>query len=64
MVENLKEGFNKIRIVINNTKKKTLKQIAKKIINNNDDLYQYVKYNHWYDYMLDLIDTKCFKKHI
>ena len=61
MEEDLKGGFNRIRILLNKTKKKTLKGIAYKIMNNQGDIYKYDVWKQWYEYILDMIDTKLFK---
>ena len=61
MNNNMKDGFNKIRININNMKKKDVKEVARMILNKSDDMYEFVKYSQWYDFILDSIDTKLFK---
>ena len=58
---NLKIGFNRIRILINTLKKNTIKKIAQIILNKSDDLFKYKECSQWYDYILDLIDTKIYK---
>ena len=47
--------------MLNNIKKKTMKQIGRLIMNNTDGLYEYNKYKQWYEFIIDMIDTKMYK---
>ena len=61
---NLKTSFNRIRLTLNKAKKGVLKEIAN-IILNKDPVLDYVEHRQqWYDYILDIIDTKLFKPEI
>ena len=54
----MKESFNTIRIILNNTKKSVLKDIAYTILNKDDNFTFLDKRQQWYLYILDIIDTK------
>ena len=54
----MKESFNTIRIILNNTKKTVLKEIAYTILNKDDNFTFLDKRQQWYLYILDIIDTK------
>ena len=57
---NLKNSFHEIRVILNNTKKKVLKEIAFHIMER--DLYNfYESREQWYSYILDSIETKLYK---
>lgn len=57
----IKQSFNQIRTILNNVKKKVLKEIAFYILER--DKYTFIdKYEQWYLYTLDIIDTKLYKE--
>ena len=62
MKNDLKMGFNNIRITLNKIKKKDLKSIAANILLSGDTLYEYTVRKQWYDYILDIINTKVYKQ--
>ena len=61
LLNNIKESFNFIRLILNNTKKKILKKIAELIMLNSDQIFEFAKYFHWYKYIMVIIDTKFYK---
>ena len=54
-------SFNRIRILLNTTKKKSLKEIAFHILNRTVFTF-HPEREQWYLYILDIIDTKCYKQ--
>ena len=58
---NLKESFLTIRKFLDTCKKKTLKEIAVSFRDKSVELQYQNKFDQWYDYVLDIIDTKLFK---
>lgn len=58
---NIKDALYTIRIMLDNVKKKLLKNIASEILHN---LHSNPKYEHIYVYILDIIDTKLYKTEI
>ena len=56
----LTTSFNNIRILLDKTKKKILKEVAYTIMMNNNDIYGYKDYYQWYEYILDIIDSKLY----
>ena len=57
----LSEAFNQIRIILNNTKKGLLKEIAYSIHNRDEDIEFLSNREQFYLYILDVIDTKFLK---
>ena len=58
---NLKQSFNTIRIMLNNTKKNILKQIAASILCKDPNIQYHIDKEQWYYYISDIIDTKLYK---
>ncbi|WP_456235821.1 hypothetical protein [Soonwooa purpurea] len=59
--DNIRTSFDCIRKILNQTKKKVLKCIASRIMLQSDLLYKMAEYHQWYEYILDIIDTKLYK---
>ena len=57
----LKRSFNQIRKLINKTKKHILKKVASSIMISPEKIYKAREYQQWYKFILDSIDTKCYK---
>ena len=60
---NLKQSFHQIRVILNNTKKRVLKDIAFHILNREHYIFHENR-EQWYIYILDIIDTKFLKSPI
>ena len=58
---NLNISFNTIRIILNKTKKKVLKDIAASILCRDPNIHYHINKEQWYHYILDIIDTKLYK---
>ena len=59
-----KDALYKLRVLLNKTKKKTLKLIASEILHKNNTFDFDYKNEQYYLYILDIIDTKIFKPKI
>ena len=57
---NLHTSYNEIRVTLNNTKKKVLKEIAYHLLERTKYTF-HPKREQWYLYILDIIDTKLYK---
>ena len=53
-------SYNKIRILLDKTKKKVLKEVAYTIMMEKNAIHEYEIYYQWYDYILDAIDSKIY----
>ena len=60
-LNNLQNSFNQIRIILDKTKKKVLKEIAYHILQRSTYTF-HPQREQWYLYILDIIDTKLFKE--
>ena len=58
--EDLTTAFNKIRILLDKTKKRILKEVAYTIMMENSEIKGYKDYHQWFEYILDSIDTKLY----
>ena len=58
--DNIHDSYNLIRITLNKTKKKVLKEIAFNILERTKYTF-YPEREQWYLYILDIIDTKLYK---
>ena len=56
----IKDLFYKIRIILNNIKKEITKQSVSEILQNRNMLPIKIN-NHFYNYVLDIINTKTYK---
>ena len=61
ILTNKKNALYTLRVILNKSKKKTLKQIAGEILHNNNKFDFDYKNEQYYLYILDIIDTKIFK---
>ena len=61
LASNIKQSFFKIRIFLNKCKKKTLKEIAILFREKRPALKYNPKFDQWYEYVSDIIDTKIYK---
>ena len=61
LLTNRKNALYTPRVILNKSKKKTLKQIAGEILYNNNKFDFDYKNEQYYLYILDIIDTKIFK---
>jgi len=59
--DNLQNSFNQIRILLDKTKKKVLKETAYSILHRATYTF-HPQREQWYLYILDIIDTKLFKE--
>ena len=59
--DDLHNSFNEIRKLLNLTKKSVLKEIAFHIMERDDSFTFIEERSQWYDYILDIIDTKLLK---
>ena len=57
---NLTNSFNEIRKILNNTKKRVLKDIAFHILERTKYTFRANRFQ-WYHYILDIVDTKIFE---
>ena len=60
LLSDLVNSFNEIRKILNNTKKKVLKEIAFYILERTKFIFHEKRFQ-WYHYILDIIDTKFLK---
>jgi hypothetical protein len=60
LTNDIMNSFHKIRCILNNTKKKILKEIAFNIIHR-ENFEFHAAWEQWYRYILDIIDTKLYK---
>ena len=58
----LKMSFNSIRLSLNNTKKKVLKNIAAAIMHRDPSFSFHPNREQWYNLILDIIDTKLYQR--